>query len=539
MKSSVLSKIKKALPLGNVKYITFVVAGAVQSALSAVFALAVKNLINSVEYGANKTEILYSAITLVGVVVASFVLGVLVKLLGDNIVTQAECDLKNKIAKNYLGSSYKNSSKISGGDLITRFEGDLSTVVGVRINLIPNIVSTAVRLVGTVIALFILQPTFTLIILAVAVVIVACSFFIRKITYKLHKKSRQKNSEQNSYLSEVSNNLLAVKTFNAEDYTLKNFNEKFSNYKFARRSERYFLSSVSSLINFLFTSFYVTAAIFGAYSMYYGVNGVDFGVITALLQLVLQIKAPVSGISGFFTAYAEMIVAGERLFAIEGKKEERKVSISEFDKIVFDGVCFSYGNGNVLDGASFEINRGEKVLIKGASGEGKTTLVKLLSGLYPIDSGKITILSNGKDYNPSTVKDLISFVPQGNMIFSGTIKENVAYSKAYEKQAFDNAITLSGLSEVVKKYGENYYLGEGSALSEGQEQRVAIARAIYKNSPVIIMDEPTSALDSASELEFIKSLSNLKGVTLIIISHKPIISNFVDKVIELEKGKII
>lgn len=539
MKNNVLIKIKKALPLGNVKYITFVVAGAVQSALSVVFALAVKNLINSVEYGANSNEILLSSITLVSVVVASFVLGVLVKLLGDNIVTHYECELKNKIAKNYLGSKYENSSKISSGDLITRFEGDLSTVVGVRVNLIPNILSTAVRLVGTVIALFVLQPTFTLIILAVAVVIVASSFLIRKITYKLHKKSRQKNSQQNSYLAEVSKNLLAVKTFNAEDYTLKNFNEKFSNYKFARRNERYFLSSVSSLINFLFTAFYVTTAIFGVYGMYYGVKGLDFGVITALLQLVLQIKAPVSGISGFFTAYAEMLVAGERLFAIERKKEEKKVSISEFDKIVFDGVCFSYGNGNVLDGASFEINRGEKVLIKGASGEGKTTLVKLLSGLYPIDSGKITIFSNGKGYNPSTVKDLISFVPQGNMIFSGTIKENVVFSGKYDKNSFDTAITLAGLNEVIEKYGENYYLGEGSALSEGQEQRVAIARAIYKNSPVIIMDEPTSALDEDTELEFAKSLSSLKGVTLVIISHKPAISSFVDKVINLEKGKTI
>ena len=539
MKNNVLIKIKKALPLGNVKYITFVVAGAVQSALSVVFALAVKNLINSVEYGANANEILLSSITLVGVVVASFLLGVIVKLLGDNIVTQAECELKNKIAKNYLGGSYEKSSKISSGDLITRFEGDLSTVVGVRINLIPNIVSTAVRLVGTIVALFILQPTFTLIVLAVAVVIVACSFIIRKATYKLHKNSRQKNSQQNSYLSEVSKNLLAVKTFNAEKYAGETLDEKFSNYKNARRKLRYFLSSVSSLINFLFTAFYVSAAIFGVYGMYNGVKGVDFGVITALLQLVLQIKAPVSGISGFFTAYAEMMVAGERLFAIEGEIEERKVFLDTFDKIVFQAVCFSYGNGNVIDGASFEINRGEKVLIKGASGEGKTTLVKLLAGLYPVKSGKIIISSNGKEYNPSTVNGLISFVPQGNMIFSGTIKENVVFSGTYEKEAFDTAITLSGLSEVISKYGENYYLGEGSALSEGQEQRVAIARAIYKNSPVIIMDEPTSSLDATCELEFAKSLSSLKGVTLVIISHKPAISSFVDKVINLENGKII
>ncbi len=539
MKTTTLNKIKKALPLNNFKYLLFVVAGAVQSALSVLFAISVKNLINSVEYGASKDEIVASAIVLISVVLLTFLLGVVVKILCDNIVTHAEYRLKNLISKGYLNSCYKKSSSISSGDLLTRFEGDVATVSGVRINLIPNVVSTAVRLIGTIVALFVLQPTFTLIILAVACVIVISSFFIRKVSFKLYKKARVENSKQNVYLSEVSENLLAVKAFNAENYVLNGLSDKFSSYKKARRKQRYFLSSVSSVINLCFTAFYASAVIFGVYGIYNGVEGVDFGVITALLQLVLQIKAPVSGISSFFTAHAEMLVAGERLFSISDDNKVEKTTLKDFDKITLSNVSFSYGNGNVINDASFEIKRGEKVLIKGSSGEGKTTLVKLIAGLYSPDSGEILIQRGDNKYSPSAVKDFVSFVPQGNMIFSGTIKENVVFSEEYDEAKFKYAVEASMLSEVLSEFSEDYRLGEGTSLSEGQCQRVAIARAIYKNTPVIIMDEPTSALDSKTELDFAKSLSSLDGVTLIIISHKPVLSNCVDKVITVDGGKVI
>ena len=539
MKTSTLNKIKKALPLNNFKYFLFVVACAVQAILSVVFALAVKNLINTVEYGLSKQEIIISAIFLVAVVLLSFLLGTGANLLCDNIVTDAEYKLKNQISKSYLNSSYKKSSSLSSGDLVTRFEGDVSTVAGVRINLIPNVVSTAVRLLGTIVALFILQPTFTLIVLAVAVLIVISSFFIRKVSYKLYKKSRVQNSIQNVYLSEVSDNILAVKTFSAENYVLSGLSSKFSSYKKARRTQRYFLSGVSSVINLCFTAFYASAVIFGVYGIYNGISGVNFGVITALLQLVLQIKAPISGISGFFTAHAEMLVAGERLFGLSDEDNKKTTTLNEFDKITLSNVSFSYGNGNVINNVNLEINRGEKILIKGGSGEGKTTLVKLIAGLYLPSDGEILISAGGNEYAPSTVKNLTSFVPQGNMLFSGTIKENVVFNEEYDEERFNTAVKLSKLFSVIEEYGEDYRLGEGASLSEGQRQRIAIARAIYKNSPVIIMDEPTSALDSNTELEFAKSLCDIKGATLIIISHKPVLSNYVDKVITLDGGKII
>ena len=188
---------------------------------------------------------------------------------------------------------------------------------------------------------------------------------------------------------------------------------------------------------------------------------------------------------------------------------------------------------------SCQVQKGEKVLIKGSSGNGKTTLVKLILGLYKPTSGEVCVSVGKAKYYPSEIEDFYSFVPQGNMLFSKTIKENVVFSEEYDQERFNYAIQISGLSEVISEYGEDYCLSEGNSLSEGQRQRLAVARAIYKNAPIIILDEPTSALDKDTELELVKSLSNLQGVTLIIISHKPTIENFVDRIITVDGGKII
>ena len=540
MKNQTVKKINKAISLNNFKYVLFVVLTAIQSVLSVYFALSVKNLVNTVEYGKGGNAIVTSAIILVAVVLASYILGVIVNLLSDNLQTGAELSLKDKTFKNFLNGSYKNVSKISSGDLVSRLEGDVNTVASVKINLIPGVISTAVRLVGTIVALFVLQPTFTLVILAIAVIIVICSFVIRKFIYKLHKNSRTQSSKQSSVLVEASSNALAVKAFNAEAHVHGSVYKNFLNYKNAKLKERYFGSFVSSAINLCFTAFYASAVIFGVYGIYTGSNGVDFGVIIAILQLVLQIKAPVSNVSSFFTAYAEMLVCGERLFGLESEKEIRE-SLTNFDKIEVKDLDFSYDSELVLKGLSFTINKGDRVLLNGGSGEGKTTLIKLLMGLYPASAGNILVVSGEKEYAPTSISGLCSFVPQGNMIFSKSIKENVVFASEYNEEKFINAIKVSGLVDFINTLPEkeNTVLGSGVSLSEGQEQRLAIARAIYHASPIMVLDEPTSALDVATETAVVGELLKDKQKTFIIISHKPSFDGLVNKTITISQGKSI
>lgn len=535
MKNNVLNKIEGAIPSKNFKYILYIVLSAIQAGLSIAFALVVKWLINSVEE-ASSIPVIYPSIALVITVVVMYLLGVSVKLLGDNLQVNAEKNLKSVVMGGYLKSDFKTLSKLSSGDLVSRIDGDVTKVASVKTNLLPNVVATAVRLVGTAVALFVLQPLFTLIVLAVAVVIVACSFGIRKIVYKLHRASRVKNSEQSSLVSEISDNAMAIKAFGAENTIASRVEKKFLSLKSARLKERYFSSFVNSIIGLCFTAFYAGTAIYGVYGISNKVVGVNFGVITAMLQLVLQIRSPISGISGFFTAHAEMLVSGSRLFDIASNSEE-KLSISDFESIEVDKISFSYGDGEVLKDLSFNVVKGDVVLIKGGSGEGKTTLIKVLLGLYPVSAGEIRVNANGESLYPTKLNGLYSFVPQGNMVFSGTVKENVVFNGEYDEERVKFALKTAGLYSTVEsfEFKEDTVLGEKFRLSEGQQQRLAIARAVYSNAPVIVLDEPTSALDVKTEEEVVKSLIALKK-TLVVISHKPAFEKYATKSIELKKS---
>ncbi|MBO7214399.1 MAG: ABC transporter ATP-binding protein [Clostridia bacterium] len=538
MKNSVLEKIEKAVPSKNFKYVLYVVLSAIQAGLSVIFALAVKELINSVE-NSNSLPIIYPAVTLVAIVLLTYVLGVIVRLMGDKLQITAEKRLKDIVLSAFIKSDYATVSKLSSGDLVSRLDGDVTKVASVKTNLLPNIVATFVRLLCTAVALFILQPIFTLVILGVAVVIVASSFVVRKIVYSLHGASRVENSKQSSYISEVSNNALAIKAFNAEDTAIKISNERFDSYKKAKLKERYFSSFVNSVINLCFTAFYTATAIYGVYGISKGINGINFGVITAMLQLVLQIRSPISGISGFFTAHAEMLVSGARLFELSSTVEE-KLEVTDFDKISVSDLSFSYGDGEVLTGVSFEIEKGDILLVKGGSGEGKSTLAKVLCGLYSVSGGEIKVVLSNDKYSPDKIKGLYSFVPQGNMIFSGSVKENVIFNSEYDEERLKLALKTACIYSTVDsfEFKEDTLLNDKFRLSEGQEQRLAIARAVYSNSPIIILDEPTSALDSKTEEEVAKSLSTL-GKTLIVISHKPAFEKYATKTITVDGGKII
>ncbi len=537
MKNTVLRKIDSVMPSKSFKFVSYVILSGIQAVLSVIFALAVKELINSVEKS-NSLPIIYPAVALIIIVLVTYLLGVLVRLMGDKLQVTAEKKLRDVVFSSFIKSDFKTITKLSAGDLVSRLDGDIVKVASVKTNLLPNVVATAVRLIGTAVALFALQPLFTSVIFAVAVVIVICSFGVRKIVLKLHKSSREKNSNQSSYIAEVSSNALAVKTFNAEDLIVKNANDKFDGYKRARLKERYFSSMVNLVINLCFTAFYTATAIYGVYGIYNGANGINFGVITAMLQLVLQIKAPISGISGFFTAHAEMLVSGSRLFEISSLESEKK-EVNGFESVVADNVQFSYGSGEVLKGVSLTIDNGDIVVIKGGSGAGKSTFIKVLAGLYPIDSGEITVNCNENKYAPTEIKGLYSFVPQGNMIFSGTVKENVVFNREYDEEKLRIALKTAGLYSTVEsfEFKEDTVLGEKFRLSEGQEQRLAIARAVYADAPIIVLDEPTSALDTKTEEEVVKNLIGLKK-TLIIVSHKPSFLKFATKTITLDNGEV-
>jgi ATP-binding cassette subfamily B protein len=217
---------------------------------------------------------------------------------------------------------------------------------------------------------------------------------------------------------------------------------------------------------------------------------------------------------------------------------------SRLKGISAENLTFAYDRDKVLKNASLYINKGDFVMISGASGVGKSTLIKLLMGVYSPDDGELYADLNDEKVSFGVgTRSLFSFVPQGNMIFSGTLRDNVTFIKsdASEKE-IENALRISEAESFIKELpkGLDTVVGEdGVGLSEGQVQRIAIARAVLANRPIMLLDESTSALDEETERKVLDNLKTLKDITLIIISHKKAAAKICNRKIKVRDKKFI
>ena len=210
----------------------------------------------------------------------------------------------------------------------------------------------------------------------------------------------------------------------------------------------------------------------------------------------------------------------------------------------FDNISFKYDRDIIFDDTTFSLSKGDFVAIMGISGIGKSTLLKLLLGVFSVQSGNIYIkTSDGNIPVDKSTRRLFSYVPQGNMVISGTIRENLTFiNDNATDEEIENAIRVSCAKQFIDEFpdGLETVIGEkGMGLSEGQIQRLAIARSLLSKSPILLLDEATSALDENTEKQFLKNLKTLDNVTCIIVSHKKAALEICNKNIQIINGKIV
>ena len=273
--------------------------------------------------------------------------------------------------------------------------------------------------------------------------------------------------------------------------------------------------------------------------------------MTALLQLFNKVSSPLSSLAGCYSPIITTLAACERLMELEEMALEEGSGSLDVDNynnpiIEFNNVTFGYKeNSTVLNNISCTINPGETIALVGPSGQGKTTMIKLLLSLLSPNEGSLSISTdNISEKITKDHRNLISYIPQGNTLFSGTVKENITYGNidaTYEeiKKACINACAFDFISELDDKF--DTVLGEkGFGLSEGQAQRISIARSFLRTRPILILDEATSALDAKTEISVLKSIKNLEHKpTCIIITHRPGALAICDRILRLENGNLI
>jgi len=510
------------------------------------FAFAVKAVIDGAVKG-NERLLVGGAIALGITVVLQFILRVLINGLAEHLKARIDVNLKNRIFKKILVAKYPEIVKYHSGDLLNRLTSDVNVVSDGITSIVPSCTSAIARLILAVGALIYLDWVFAVAFVVAGLMVFTVITLMRERLKKLHKSAQESEGEARSFMQENVENAMAVKAFSVNDEIMNKSQELHeTNFKIKMKRRNYAVTG-HALYNLIFSAGYLFALVYGAIKLLQG--SLEYGTLTAILQLVNNVQVPFASLSNVVPKYYATLSSAERLIEIEGVEEELSERIEDVDKtyahlnsIIFDGVNFSYGQDEVLSAVNIKIDKGDFVAIIGESGIGKTTLMKLLVAVYEPSKGRVLLsFDDGEQLVNERTRKLFAFVPQGNTLFSGTIRENVTLlNRACTCAEIDDALKLCScdfISELPK--GIDTVIGErGLGLSEGQVQRLALVRAILSKAPVLLLDEITSALDENTEREILYNLSSLKGKTVIMITHKKAPVAFCKKTYDFADGQL-
>lgn len=455
--------------------------------------------------------------------------------------------LRQNIFERLLNKDWQKVSAHHSGELLNRINSDVQVIVTGVSNILPTVFSLASKLISAFWAMFLLDKTFAIIAVVVGPVVIVLARIYSKKMKMLHKKCQEADGKTSAIMQESLQNMLMIKSFGSEGFIAEKagFLQRFA-YKLKIKRNTIGILASSGLF-FVFSAAYYAALAWGAYRLAAGV--ITIGTLTAFLQLVNQIQHPFMSISSVLPQYYSMVASAERVMELENlpdeiKKNENIGETDKFEKIGFNNVSFVYDNGEeVFNKACFEIHKNEFVAVTGESGAGKSTLIKLLLGIVTPEKGEVEIICDGRTYIADGItRKLFSYVPQGNMILSGTIRDNIKFSNenATDKE-IEKCAKLADIWEFISQSerGLDTLLGErGVGLSEGQVQRLAIARALLYDAPILLLDEATSALDSDAERKVLQNIKSMTDKTCIIISHKRAALEFCDKSLKVANKEI-
>lgn len=538
---------KKQIPM--IAFIVFV--NVVHGVTSVAFANFSKRVIDGATEYKSLDYVIKFAFALLGVVLLQMVLSLLRTGLADRCKGRIDILLKRHLLDVIIEKDYASVSKYHSGDLQNRLFNDINIVSDSFTKILPNAVFFVTKLLSSLIYLIIIDKIFALVFVVGGIIVFIVTRSFRKTLKRLHKKVQETEGKTRSFIQEFVTNLLAVKAFSVEDKMQKHTDElQEENFK-AFMKRRNFSIFANTGLGTVFNVGSVFAIAFGAYRILIG--AMTYGTVTAMIQLVNQVQSPFVSLSGIVPQYFSGIASAERLMEIETLPDEADINKQSFDKdelyenlksITFDNISFKYDRDIILNSTSYTVNKGDFVAIIGISGIGKSTLLKLLLGMFRVQEGEILLnTSNGSISVDKNTRKLFAYVPQGNMILSGTIRDNLTFiNENATNQEILQAIEISCAKQFIDELpdGLDTVIGEkGLGLSEGQIQRLAIARSILSKSPVLLLDEATSALDEKTEKQFLTNLKAMKNVTCIIVTHKKSALDICNKTIQIIDGKII
>lgn len=533
------------------KVLLLIAVESISAVLTVSFAKLSKDIINAATIDKSFDLVIKNSLYFVMVIGIQLALYVAERSTTERCRCRLEWILKQHTLETAIRKDYASVSKIHTGELQNRMFNDVLIIADGFTTILPNVVYFVVKLIAAFAYLIIIDRIFAFIFLIGGCGVFLCTHLFRGVIKGLHKAVQETEGKTRSFIQEALTSLLVIKSFVVEDKISDTADElQRENYKM-KMKRRFFSISANAGINLIFNLGFVFAVAFGAYRIIF--FGLSYGDVTAMIQLVTQIQSPFASLSSVLPRYFTLLASAERLMEIDDLPDEHHENEGEIDVdaayedlrcINFKDISFSYDRDIILDNTSLEVDKGDFVAIMGISGIGKSTLLKLLLGVFQVDDGSIELELDGEnipvDY---TTRRMFSYVPQGNFILSGSIYDNLTFiNDDVTDEEINEAIRISCSDEFINTLpdGLETVIGErGVGLSEGQLQRLAIARSLLAKAPIMLLDEATSALDEATEKRFLENLKELKTKTCIIVSHKRAALDICNKHVQIINSKIV
>ncbi|MEG2044810.1 MAG: ABC transporter ATP-binding protein [Clostridia bacterium] len=501
------------------------------------FALMTKRVID-VATGDLASTLLKEGIILFSLIGVRIILGILNNRLQVLATAKSSIRLQKEIYIDILNKKLRNISAIHSGDVLNRLTSDIDIVTGAFVNIPVNTVSILTRIIAGILAMVILDPLFTLAIVIIGVLVFLITRFFSNRFKSIHKFCQQINGDIRSFINETIQNITVIKSFNGTEKMSEKLDLMYEK-SLKLQLKKNVISTVATMGTYtIFSTSYYIALCIGAMKLISG--SITVGTLMGFLQLISQVQTPFQAMSGIFPQFYAALASTERLLELSliENEEVSTEQITQVKQIEFKDVSFAYDEELVIKNANFTINKGDFIYLMGSSGIGKSTIIKLLLAFEKPSSGEILA---DKVTIGAMHRSLFSYVPQGNLILSGSIKENVIFcTKTPTTKEIENALKQADAYDFVMSLpkGLDTIIGEkGFGLSEGQVQRIAIARAILYDAEILLLDEATSALDIQTEKTVLNNLKKL-GKTVFFISHKKNAVDLCNKVLKIEKGEI-
>ena len=529
--------------------LALIVCNAVISSFGVIVALLSKTLVDSAVNGDKRLFVL-CAVLFGALIVLMLVLKNVYLHLEFFIQTRVDMNLKQHILHQILNKEYQVVGSYHSGDILNRMTEDVNVICGGITMIAPAVTGAVVRLGAAFGVLVFLAPAFAVIFLVLGILVYIGSIFMKRLIKELHKEVQDTNGKVRSFLQEAVANVLPVKVFGMEQTMEEKCGSLLDRFYRVRMKRRTAGIIANSVLGFIFDAGYLFAMVYSGIGLLR--HTISFGTLTAMLQLVGQVQSPFSSLAAIMPRYFEMLGSAERIMELENLPDEPLDTAypGTMETITFSDVDFGYHadtaaggqeteDAFVLTHVNLQIQKGDKCLITGESGIGKSTLMKLLLGVYHPNAGEIRI-SDGTHAQTASkaTRSLFSYVPQGNMLLSGTVYENLTLVKPDATEAeIARALEISQAKSFVEVLpdGLQTVLGENAyGLSEGQAQRIALARAILADKQVLLLDEATSALDGETEEKLLEAFSALQDKTCLIITHRMAARRICNKQISIE-----